>query len=89
MSGPRLTFRGITRAIFARLRRRATQNGISIVRPMGEAVKDGVKIQWKYDADAELLEVGCVRAPFWIDTACINRRLSQEIESALGPDRAA
>jgi len=89
MFSPRLTFRGITRAIFARLRKRATQNGLSVARPVGEVVKDGVKIQWRYDADAELLEVGCVHAPFWIDTARINRRLSQEIESALGSDRAA
>jgi len=89
MSGSRLTFRGITRAIFARLRKKATQNGIPVVRPRGEAVKDGVKIEWKYDPNAELLEVECVSAPFWIDAAHVNRRLSQEIEATLGPRRAA
>jgi hypothetical protein len=89
MIGSRLSFRGITRAIFARLRKKATQNGISVVRPAGEAVKDGVKIQWKYDPDAELLEVECVKAPFWMDAARVNRQLSQEIQATLGSDRAA
>lgn len=89
MSGSRLIFLGITRAIFARLRKKATQNGIPVARPTGEAVKDGVKIEWKYDPKAELLEVECVSAPFWIDAARVNRRLSQEIEATPGPRRAA
>ncbi|QNI33711.1 hypothetical protein H7849_07250 [Alloacidobacterium dinghuense] len=88
-SGTRLTFRGITRAIFARLRKKATANGISVDCPAGEAVKDGARIQWKYDPDAELLEVECVHAPFWIDRARINQRLSQEIEATVRADRAA
>jgi hypothetical protein len=81
MIGSRLTFRGITRSIFARLRKKATQNGISVARPTGEAVKDGVKLQWKYDADAELLEVECVKTPFWIDARRVNRRLIQEVQA--------
>ena len=89
MSGSRLTFRGITCSIFARLRKKATQNGIPIARPAGEAVKDGVRIQWKYDPDAELLEVECVKTPFWIDAARVNRRLSLEIQSTLGSEHNA
>ncbi len=89
MSGSRLTFRGITRAVFARLRKKATQNGLNVVRPAGEAVKDGVKIRWKYDPDSELLEVECVHAPFWIDTARVSRKLSEEIETTLGSGQAA
>lgn len=84
-----LTFHGVTRAIFRRLRRKAKQNGIAVVRPAGEAVKDGVKIQWKYDPETELLEVGCIGAPFWIDSDRVNRKLSQEIESELRRGRAA
>jgi hypothetical protein len=71
------------------LRKKATANGIPVDCSAGEAVKDGARIQWKYDPDAELLEVECVRAPFWIDAARINRRLSQEIEAIVGSDRAA
>lgn len=85
----RLSFRGITRAIFARLRKKAAQNGICVPGPAGEAVKDGVTIQWKYDPDAQQLEVECVHAPFWIDAARVNRKLSQEIEATVGPGRAA
>jgi hypothetical protein len=59
------------------------------VRPSGEAVRDGVRIEWEYDAAAEVLEVECVRAPFWIDRAAIHGRLSREIESELEPRRAA
>lgn len=87
--GSRLKFHGITRAVFARLRKKATQNGIRVTYPAGEALKDGVQIEWKYDACAELLEVGCVHAPFWIDPARVNRKLSQEIEETIGSGRAA
>jgi len=69
MSGSRLMFCGIKRTVFARLRKKATQNGILIAHPAGEAVEGGVRIQWKYDPDAELLEVECVKTPFWIDAA--------------------
>jgi hypothetical protein len=71
------------------LQKKATQNGIPIARPAGEAVKDGVMIQWKYDPDAELLEVECVHAPFWIDTAHVNMKLSREIEATLGSKEVA
>jgi hypothetical protein len=64
LSGSRLSFRGITRAVFARLRRKAGRSGITIVHPRGEAIRDGVRIQWEYNAAAEVLEVECVRAPF-------------------------
>jgi hypothetical protein len=51
MSGnPKQTFHGITRAIFARLRRKASRFGIRVASPKGEAVKDGVVIQWNYDS---------------------------------------
>ncbi|MBT9332655.1 hypothetical protein [Paracidobacterium acidisoli] len=89
LSGSRLKFRGITRAIFARLQKKAKRNGIPVPGPAGEAVKDGARIQWKYDPEAELLEVECVRAPFWIDAARVNRKLSQEIEDTAGPGQAA
>lgn len=89
LSGPRLIFRGVTSRIFARLRKKAKQNGIAIARPSGEAVKDGVKIHWNYDPDAEMLEVECIHAPFWIDPACVNKKLSEEIELELGSGRAA
>ena len=89
LSGSRLSFRGITRAVFARLRRKAARSGLKIVHPRGEAVHDGVRIQWEYDPATELLEVECVRAPFWIDRAAIHRTLSHEIESELESERAA
>jgi hypothetical protein len=89
LAGSRLSFRGITRAVFARLRRKARRSGIAILHPRGEAVRDGVKIQWEYDAAAEVLEVECVRAPFWFDRATIHGRLTHEIESELKSRRAA
>jgi hypothetical protein len=85
---PRQMFRGITRAIFARLRRKASKSGIHVASPVGNAVKDGVKIQWNYNAASELLEVEC-SAPFWINSIEINRRLRREIEATLRSNRAA
>jgi len=52
-------------------------------------VKDGVKIQWNYDPSSELLEVECIQAPFWIDSARISKDLQSEIEEVLGSSRAA
>ncbi len=89
MSGnPKQIFHGITRAIFARLRRKASKFGIHVVSPKGEAVKDGVTIHWNYDATAELLEVEC-RAPFWVNSTQVNRNLRNEIEVVLRSSRAA
>jgi hypothetical protein len=83
MSGnPRQIFRGITRAIFARLRRRASRVGIHVASPKGEVTKDGVLIRWAYDAGSELLEVEC-RAPFWINAARVNADLRHEIEETI------
>jgi hypothetical protein len=87
--GSRLTFRGITQAIFKRIRKRAAQNGIPVRSQAGEARKDGVTIQWNYDPGAELLEVECVHAPFWIDAARVNQKLSEEIEATLETRDAA
>jgi uncharacterized protein YjhX (UPF0386 family) len=89
LSGSGLSFRGITRAVFARLRRKAARSGLTVLHPRGEAVRDGVRIEWEYDAAAEVLEVECVRAPFWIDRAAIHCRLSHEIESEMESERAA
>ena len=87
--GSRLTFRGITRAIFKRLRKKAAQNGIPVAVHASEVVKHGIVIEWKYDPDRELLEVECIRSPFWIDAARVTRKLSEEIESAMNSYRAA
>lgn len=83
LSGSKLLFRGITRAVFTRLRRKATRSGLTVLEPRGEAVRDGVRIHWEYDEAAEKLEVECVRAPFWMDRSAIESRLSREIESEL------
>lgn len=87
--GSKLTFGGITQAIFKRLRKKAAQNGIPVHAQVGMAVKDGVTIQWRYDSGAQVLEVGCVHSPFWIDPAHVNRRLTEEIETALEMRKAA
>jgi hypothetical protein len=83
MSGnPRQIFRGITRAIFTRLRRRASRVGIHVASPQGEVLKDGVTIRWNYDARAELLEVEC-KVPFWINANRIQADVRQQIEAAI------
>lgn len=76
-------FWGITQAIFKRLRKKAAQNGISIGSQAGEAQKDGITIEWRYDPDAQRLEVACVHTPFWIDAARVNRKLNEEIEATV------
>lgn len=79
----KLLFRGITSELFARLRRKAAKHGIPVRHRRGEALRNGVVIQWNYDPTAELLEVECVRTPFWIAPDTIKCKLSEEIESEL------
>jgi hypothetical protein len=87
MSGnAKQVFHGITRVIFARLRKKASQLGIQVGSP--EAEKDGVTILWSYNASAEVLEVQ-TKAPFWIDAKRVDRVLRQEIEVTLRSTRAA
>jgi hypothetical protein len=85
----RLSFRGITRAVFALLQIKARKNGMSVNKPAGETLKDGIKIRWNYQPDAELLEIECVSDPFWIDAARVSRKLTREIEDALHSESEA
>lgn len=90
MSSPsRLTFHGVTRAMFARLQKKARRNGICAHRAKGGAVKDGVRISWKYNADTTMLEVDCVSTVFWIDGSHVSRRVTEEIEATLGTRQTA
>jgi hypothetical protein len=88
MGSVKQTFHGISRAIFARLRKKASQLGIRVASPRGEAVKNGVTIHWNYDPSAQVLEVE-TKAPFWINANPVNRTLRQEIEVTLRTSRAA
>jgi hypothetical protein len=88
MSNPKQVFGGITRKIFSLLRRKASRAGIHIASSRGKAVKDGVTIQWHYDARKEMLEVEC-HAPFWIDASRATKNLCQEIELTVRSARAA
>jgi hypothetical protein len=63
--------------------------GLRITGPTGEAVKDGIRIQWNYNPSLEELDVECVSTPFWIDANHVNQNLKNEIEAALRQDRAA
>jgi hypothetical protein len=58
-------------------------------RPGGEAVKDGIRIRWKYGSGAELLNVEYIKTPFWINAARVNQRLSLEVQVMLGLESAA
>jgi hypothetical protein len=82
------TFRGITRALFARLRKKASKIGFPVPKPVGRAKKDGIIIQWNYDPQLEILEVQC-STPFWINAARVDEELRCEIEATIRAYRAA
>ena len=88
-SGQRQTFRGITRTIFNRLRKRASQLGIPIRGHVGNAFKDGVDLHWNYDPASEQLDVECRRVPFWINSNNVSQLLRNEIEAVIEKNRAA
>jgi hypothetical protein len=82
------TFRGITRAIFARLRKKASKIGFCVAERVGSAKKDGIGIHWNYDPHLEILEVQC-STPFWINSARVSEQLRCEIEATIQSYRAA
>ena len=81
-------FKGITRALFARLRKKACKIGFPVAKPVGSARKDGISIHWNYDPQLETLEVQC-STPFWINCARVNEELRCEVEAAIRSQRAA
>jgi hypothetical protein len=85
---PKQTFRGITRALFARLRKRASRIGFPVAKRVGSAKKDGIRIHWNYDPQSEVLEVQC-STPFWINSGRVNEELRREIEATIRSHRAA
>jgi hypothetical protein len=87
-TNPKQTFRGITRRVFARLRKKASRVGFPVAKPVGSAKKDGVSIHWNYDPQSEILEVQC-STPFWIDSGRVNEELRREIEATIRSYRAA
>ena len=87
-TNPKQTFRGITRAVFARLRKKASRIGFPVAKPVGSANKDGISIHWNYDPQAEILEVEC-STPFWINSGRLNEELRREIEATIRSHRAA
>ena len=87
-TNPKQTFRGITRAVFARLRKKASRIGFPVAKPVGSANKDGIRIHWNYDPQAEILEVECSTL-FWINSGRVNEELRREIEATIRSHRAA
>jgi hypothetical protein len=87
-SNAKQVFHGITRAIFARLRKKAAKLGLRVASPRGEAEKDGIRIVWNYDASAQVLEVE-TRSPFWINADPVNKTVREEVEVTLRTSRAA
>ncbi len=71
------TFRGITCAVFARLRKKASRIGFPVAKPVGSAKKDGFFIHWIDDPQSEVLEVEC-STPFWINSAALTRASSRD-----------
>ena len=82
------TFRGITRAVFTRLRKKASKFGFPVAKPKGSAKNDGIRIHWNYNPQLETLEVQCSTL-FWINSARIHEQLRREIEATIHADRAA
>jgi hypothetical protein len=85
---PKQVFRGITRAVFARLRKKASKIGFPVAKPNGSAKKDGIRLHWNYDPRLEILEVQC-STPFWINSGRVNEELRREIEATIRSHRAA
>lgn len=83
MSQP-LRFPSLTASQFNTLRAAAAAQGITMNGPSGTAGQMGVEVRWNYDDAAQLLELECLKAPFFMSKGDVENRLTQMVRKILG-----
>ena len=76
-------FTGITLDGYARLADKARGAGIDINGNSGRASKFGVEVAWNYSPEAQELTLQCLRAPFFMSPADVDKRMQTLVKQSL------
>jgi hypothetical protein len=77
------TFSGIAPAQFAKLVQKANAAGVSMAGNSGSASKMGVEVAWNYSEEKQVLELTCLRTPFFVRADDINAKLRDLVNETL------
>jgi len=81
-SAPQI-FKDITPEKYARLVEKARTSGIELNGNSGTASKFGVEIAWKYSPEAQELSLQCLKAPFFMSVADVDKRIQTLVQESL------
>ena len=81
-SAPQI-FKDVTPDMFARLAEKAQQSGIPISGNSGTASKFGVEVAWNYSPESQELALQCLRAPFFMSAADVDKRMHTLVTESL------
>lgn len=78
------TFDNVTPEVWNCLVQKAATNfGITITGPTGQATKDGFTVAWNYDSGAQTGWLQCLDSPFWAPCSVINGKIHEMVESCM------
>jgi hypothetical protein len=81
-SCPAHTFR-VTAEQFESLTEKANAAGIAIEGTFGSAAKDGITLEWRFDAGTEALTIQCTSAPAFVPCSMIGSRIQALVRDSL------
>ena len=76
-------FKGISPEKYARLAEKARKAGVEITGNSGTASKFGVAIAWNYSPEAQELTLQCMKAPFFMSAADVDKRMQSLVRESL------
>jgi hypothetical protein len=77
------SFTNVSSDQFACLVAKANAAGIEISGNAGNASKDGITIQWKFDPGTNTLTIQCTSSPFLVPCGTINSKIHDLVDSCL------
>jgi hypothetical protein len=76
-------FKGVTPDKYARLVEKARGAGIDLNGNSGTASKFGIEIAWNYSPEAQELTLQCLKAPFFMSAADVDKRMQALVQESL------
>ena len=80
MSCPAITVPSVDQALYDKLLAQATAAGVKF--DGTKASIDGIELEWKYDAAAQVLTVTCLKKPFYMSCGEIQSKVAELIHEA-------
>jgi hypothetical protein len=82
-----MTFPGITPEQYSALLAKAKAAGIALSGTSGTASRLGVEISWNYSPDSRVLDIECLRTPFFLKPEEVNARIEALVRETIAVNR--